>query len=104
MLCLVNPVNDRVLRLLDSVKSDSSLLASRLDVVCPKYAFSASWQVNSLGQVQFSILRINQLKLFQFSFFNIYLCIYSFQLFQMNQVMQLHFSEINSVLQFCGSV
>ena len=36
MLCLVEPVNARVLTLLNSVKCDSSLIS-----------FSAPWQVNS---------------------------------------------------------
>ena len=67
VLCLVNPVNDRVTSLLNSVKHDSSWSTSRRDVVCLKYAFSASWQVNSLLQLQFFL--INQVLLLQFSTF-----------------------------------
>ena len=44
VLCLVIPVSDRVLSLLKSVKHDSYLIASQRDIVCLKYAFSASLQ------------------------------------------------------------
>ena len=40
VLCLDNPVNDRVLSLLSSVKHGTS----QRDIVCLKYPFSASWQ------------------------------------------------------------
>ena len=71
MLCLVNPVNDRVLRLLNSVKSDSSLFASQLDIWCLQYAFSAPWQVNSLLQLQIFFLRMDYLMQLQFATFSI---------------------------------
>ena len=47
-LCLVHPFNDRVFRLLNRVKYDSYLITSQREIVCPKYAFSASWRIDSL--------------------------------------------------------
>ena len=94
VLCLVNTVNDRVLRLQNSVKSDSSLIASQLDIVCLKYAFSASWQVNSPVQLQFFLLRIISLLQLQISISVIF-----FEL----QV-QLQFCRINSVYVIGGRV
>ena len=74
VLCLLSPVNDRVFRLVNSVKSDPSLISSWRDFACQKHPFSEPWQVNSF----FKILRIKS--------------------------MQLQFFRINSAKVFCGRV
>ena len=53
VICLVDSFNRRDHSLLNGVKHDSYLITSQKEIVCLKYAFSASWQVINLYNYSF---------------------------------------------------